>query len=221
MADASFNSDSAKIPYLIDRCVFEIDGREVVAPVERLNPKVLSETEIAARCGSKRFNEKVLSACGMRYGPMPSSDEAVYVIGNASRTAVKIGVSRNPLGRLLALQGGSHEQLKVTHLFWTTRKEAYGLEKFALRVAGKVGKRLKGEWTDFSPEEAAHLIAVLIVEAGLGVSDSSLYRRAMKRANLLATDGHDYPSEVYHSDPFHALSRKNEIKRIDFDCGGC
>lgn len=83
---------------------------------------------------------------------------ACYVMGIPGEDKCKIGYSRNPSGRRLQIEGGLWGKVEIFGLFWSYGQIANGIEQSALREARKQKIRLKGEWVNVPPEEAAQLI---------------------------------------------------------------
>lgn len=184
--------------------IIEVNDLEVSFLASRFarNAKV---EDIARQCGSDkgRMARAMQDRRALR-GMAPDLDCAVYVASVQSRRASKVGFTSDPLNRVASLQTGSHERINLTHLFWLPRKAAKGLEKFTLRIAGRMGIRLVGEWVRMGPDELAVVIATLASEGNLPLANSAMFRQNCKSA-LRSTDA-DMFSKGYARDPFAVLS---------------
>ena len=69
----------------------------------------------------------------------------LYVIENSSRDSLKVGVAENPYERLLQLQTGNPEKLKIIATFeYENREKALKIEKTIHKALGN--SRVEGEW---------------------------------------------------------------------------
>jgi hypothetical protein len=79
---------------------------------------------------------------------------AVYVIAvNPRNGPVKVGIARNPWQRLAQLQTGQPQALSITSLL-SLPGRAFAIDIERAFHAVKKARRLRGEWFDFSPDEA-------------------------------------------------------------------
>lgn len=69
----------------------------------------------------------------------------VYLL--ACKGVHKIGVAKNPLRRLKALQTGSSDKITIVHTIYS--QDAFRLEKYFHRLFAY--KRLEGEWFALTP----------------------------------------------------------------------
>lgn len=206
MASSNDNGNDGRVPVRKELSIFEIDGRDVPLDVDRLNLKVLNAQEVAHLCSDSKSNRKAAMVCSLAYTEVKGLDAVVYVATTASRKASKVGLSNNPYKRMEQLQVGSHEQLSFTHLFWLPRACAKGLERFTLRVAGRLGARLSGEWVDLQADELATMIATLAVEGNMPLATSEMFTRNM--AATLSAGGREFDSRGYSGTPFDVLSAR-------------
>lgn len=161
--------------------ISQIDGKDVPQQSQRYDIRRASEELVASRTGSQRNNYRATSKVASLSAKFVTGDCAVYVMCPTSSTASKIGVARNPLARLKVLQTGCHEQLHIRHLFWLPEKQAYGLEGLSLRVIGKMGLRLVGEWVDMDPADLACLIATVVCSnESMQLADSEMFVNNLK-----------------------------------------
>ncbi|WP_164903241.1 GIY-YIG nuclease family protein [Rhizobium leguminosarum] len=81
--------------------------------------------------------------------------DAVYVVGTAYPSCVKVGMATDPTARLAQLQTGNHERLFLHRVFWTHREQdASALEQRAHSFLQSKTDRLVGEWFACAPEIA-------------------------------------------------------------------
>lgn len=86
-----------------------------------------------------------------------SGDTFIYVIGGEATPFVKIGIARDPLGRIRQLQTGSPQTLALLRRWGPMpRKVAVRLEGDAHFILGDF--REQGEWFRVTAEEAAHAV---------------------------------------------------------------
>ncbi len=78
----------------------------------------------------------------------------VYVVEN-ELGACKIGISRDPIARLAALQTGSPHRLRIAHVAGT---HCTGFEIERQAHAFLAGRALGGEWFDCGPSAARHAV---------------------------------------------------------------
>lgn len=108
----------------------------------------------------------------------PPHESAVYVITNEDKTMSKIGVAKHPLRRLSGLQSGNWQRLYIAGLCWVLDGAVYGVENLALRVAKRMEKRLKGEWMEAPPQDAAFILASTALSIpSVKVADSGMWLR--------------------------------------------
>jgi T5orf172 domain len=94
----------------------------------------------------------------------PKSSSYVYVI-KGDENNVKIGVTKNPEGRLAQLRTGNHATIDYAYLA-PTSGDPYAIERAAHTILDRY--RLNGEWFDVPPELA--IAAVTGAAAKLGQS---------------------------------------------------
>lgn len=201
-------------PTIIATEVVSYDGREVSFEALRVDKRKCTAENLALDCARANLNRKASEVSNRLFKAWPDYDAAVYVIAPSSGLASKVGFSSNPIKRLESLQGGSHEQMHITHLFWMPRRAAKGVEGLTLRVLGRLGVRLKGEWCSYSPNEAATAIAAVAVQGDFAVATSWMYLANYERV-LDACGCRDH-SDGYRFSPERALSRKRVRMGIDF-----
>lgn len=90
--------------------------------------------------------------------PLPAQ-AYVYVIG-AEDGPQKIGVANDPQSRRAMLQTGNPSLLGVAAAVPVARRHALAVEKQAHRILKS--KRIRGEWFNVSPEEAADAIRLAV-----------------------------------------------------------
>lgn len=78
----------------------------------------------------------------------------VYIVEN-ELGACKVGISRDPLARLAALQTGSPQRLRITHVA-ATRCSGFEIEQQAHELLSS--RALTGEWFDCGPAAARHAV---------------------------------------------------------------
>lgn len=89
----------------------------------------------------------------------PHADDCgVYVIGVSGLPVSKIGISVSPLKRVRQLQVNHWADLTIHAVLWTKAEFANQVEKLALQAASEMGVRLRGEWVNMEPSEAAELV---------------------------------------------------------------
>lgn len=92
-------------------------------------------------------------------------DYCVYVIQEVETEFLKIGVARNPVYRLSALQGGNPRKLQIAFtLLVKGRERAHVIEFNAHRILAQ--RKISGEWFKTS---VAHATAVINTAAQKGV----------------------------------------------------
>ena len=82
----------------------------------------------------------------------PLSPRACVYVISAGTEAVKVGLARDPMGRLRALQTGHYHRLTLSHVIECDEREAAAIERAAHAVLKH--KRLAGEWFAVKAEEA-------------------------------------------------------------------
>lgn len=106
----------------------------------------------------------------------------VYVI-SAGDDAVKVGLARDTLNRLKALQTGHYRKLFISHqVGFTTVDEAYAIERRAHRQLR--AKRIEGEWFSVSADEAMSAIEQAID----GIDDEQRLEDEARKNGLHAMD---------------------------------
>lgn len=178
MADYPDNLSSPNFPVALRGMLCRLHGKDLTVKARRYDLHETPEELLAARSMDRSSN----ALATRRVSDMPkatsTNDCAVYVIEPESGIAAKLGVSNNPLSRLLQLQVASHEQLKIRSLFWMPERQAFGIERVSLRVIAKMGRRLTGEWCDMSaPDLAATVACVIKSNEAVQVSDSEMELR--------------------------------------------
>ena len=86
------------------------------------------------------------------------NEKAVYVIGLGDEPISKIGVSYDPVGRLVSLQGSHYADLHVHAVLFCPTRKSVSIEQVALGRATDMGKRLRGEWVAMKPDDALRLV---------------------------------------------------------------
>lgn len=76
----------------------------------------------------------------------------IYIIGSDNNAQVKIGFTKKPKKRLMELQTGNQNNLKIYHTFEVDDSIVKHVEKLIHNQL--VNFREKGEWFNLSPEEA-------------------------------------------------------------------
>lgn len=205
MADLSSTPHPHSIPARRMAEVFTVQGRDISVDIDRVDTKTVSDERLAAEASSVKWNERAALEAKLCSKVVKQIDCAVYVIRPTGDPRVcKIGHSRNPLKRVLEVQNGSHQRLQVSHLFWLPKEAAKGLERFSLRVMGKLGKRLVGEWVGLTPDAAAQVVSVVALEANLPIATSRMFCRNTR--HIVARSGIEGDSFSYNSTPEEYLS---------------
>ena len=120
------------------------------------------------------------AASGIAYGQRPVNETAVYVAAKTEAYGCKVGSSGNPLSRIGFMQVGASPDLYLAALFWTLGAKPFGLERMAVKEAGRRGRRVHGEWLSMTPEEAATLILHRARETDALIADSEMHLWNMK-----------------------------------------
>jgi hypothetical protein len=106
---------------------------------------------------------------------------AVYVIC-ADDTAVKIGLSTYPEGRVKQIQTGQDKTVRVYWAVLLLKSEAREIEKRVHRLLANTAGKASGEWYYIHPNSAVSVIQSVIKESGF---DSQLdIRYGMRRGDL-------------------------------------
>jgi hypothetical protein len=183
--------------------LYQVNGAECLVDAIRFDRQAVTDEQMVEACGHNLANRKASQFAEFAKGQIRNADHAVYVAALKSGRACKIGVTNNPLQRLLGLQNGCHERISLTHLFWMPRAAAIGIEGLALRTATRLGKRLLGEWVEMSADQAALVVAVVINSSTVAASCSQMYRRNCQAA--LMAGGINDDEDTYSHDPFWNL----------------
>lgn len=92
----------------------------------------------------------------------------VYAVSPDNRWPTKIGISQNPLNRLINLQCASWRRLDIAEYFFCAdQQKARQIEAKCHAILTEDGKALHGEWFDIRPDKAAEIIA--FAGAALGI----------------------------------------------------
>ncbi len=116
------------------------------------------------------------------------TDCAVYVIAKPGAPASKIGRAVSPIARLGGIQTAHWDEVKLFATCWAPTKIAYGLESLSLRLAAKVGRKLKGEWVEGSPEDVTYLIAAAAHSVNAPIADGRMWLRNRRRIMLVRSE---------------------------------
>ena len=108
----------------------------------------------------------------------------IYVIGPKGDEVSKIGISRNPLGRLSGLRSSNYNPLEIKALFWVVTGYAGAVEKAALRSAKHLGLKRRGEWIDASPDMASLFVVAAAKALNAGICDSAMWMRQRDQLRL-------------------------------------
>lgn len=126
----------------------------------------------------------------------PPTEDCVYLIGNESGTACKIGKAKSPGKRLDTLQVGSWEPLQIHALFWSMETKAQAIEHASLWAAREAGLAIRGEWFKASPEELAMIIVEECRRVRTRISSSHMFiRHRQMVAQSLRYHGQGIPPE--------------------------
>lgn len=180
MADGVTNANGAGAPVKIQNTVVKVAGKDSPLGLFRLDDKGLEPEDVAALCGVSGDIRRACLAKLVGGADQKRFDHAVYVITPLDGGASKIGVSQSPYKRLAELQAGSHVQLRISHLFWMPSKAAFGIEGLSLRVIGRMGSRLHGEWVNMAHDEAAIVVAAILGASSVEYSTSEMLVRNLK-----------------------------------------
>ena len=83
----------------------------------------------------------------------------VYVISTDSLIPCKIGISVNPIKRLMSLQTAHWRPLQISGYRWCAHQsDALKVEQKAHMILREDGKELLGEWFDIRPSQAVDVI---------------------------------------------------------------
>lgn len=163
-------------------------GILVDVETEYLDKKKADVEAFAEACtvpGDIRLSLDVAERAGDEKGAL--CDTAIYLIGPRNAKVTKIGIASNPGARLRGLQVANHEELFIHGLFWIMEGSAQGIEQLSLRVAAKMGKRIRGEWVSLAPEGAAYIVASVIHSANVKAASSAMWirnRQALRVAKV-------------------------------------
>jgi len=160
-----------------------LDGVEHEIPIqyERLSSDRMSVEQIADRAADRYHNDLAMRlAEAIATEKSKLVDSAVYVIGTSDPNVCKIGIASNPSKRLAGLQCARHDEINVKALFWSMDGKAQGLEQLSLRIASKMGLRLKGEWVALDAAGATTLISAVVASMASPFADSSMWIRNRK-----------------------------------------
>lgn len=180
MATAPDIASDLDYPIRIERGVFTSPDGEIVAEVARFNQQLATVSRIVERCADERTIAKAMAIRDVANDRF--LDSAIYVAAVGGATVAKVGVSTSPTARLSALQNASPHKMRFTHLFWMPHKASFGIEGIVLRVAAKLGKRLQGEWLDFSADDAATIVASVLTSSTVSFSDSAMFCQNVRNA---------------------------------------
>lgn len=213
MADIENISEFFGCPHIISNEIVRLgDSGSLLMPkgIYRLDRAKAEPEAIVAAFGKEKDNKSAMALLdAAKSGVVKSLDHAVYVVATESGAASKIGYTANPTKRLCSLQGANYEKLRISHLFWLPERSAVGVERFALRLAGKIGKRIGGEWVDLPEDEAAFIVATVLTEANVMCSNSAMFA-ANHKMILEAYSAHDeeWPSNIYRKMNWSEIKRR-------------
>lgn len=116
----------------------------------------------------------------MKKPPKPSHRD-VYAVGD-ERNRVKIGVSNNAGNRILNLQTGTADKLRMIHVENVEYELGTKVERRALQILGEQGKDGVREWrNNVSDEEARNSIQTAYeIERGNNQEQYDLFRKRLK-----------------------------------------
>lgn len=210
MAKYPDSLSATNFPVSLRGMVCRLHGRDATIKGQRFKLRDTPEELLASRVMNRAH---IARAC-QRVNNMPKAtstgEAAVYVVEPQSGLAAKIGVSANPLVRLVALQGGSYEPMTIRALFWLPEAHAYGIEKACLRVIAQMGLRLTGEWCDMHASDLTATIAcVLKSNEAAQVSDSEMHYNNICALYAKDLEKQDSLAFKFGHTPESLLIRKN------------
>lgn len=114
--------------------------------------------------------------------------KAVYVIGVEGEAAVaKIGVSADPLRRVVELQSSHYRRLFLHGVIFTPTRKSETVEAAILNMADEDGDRMCGEWVNWTPEDTLSRALFYALNVGIPVCDAMTWRDDMiRRTKALA-----------------------------------
>lgn len=118
-----------------------------------------------ANAAKRALAQAKLRATGRR----PASGiSGVYLVARDDAAAIKVGIARDACGRVIQLQTGSIEALRLAFYCRCSHDMAVAAERFMLD--SHADKLLRGEWLHLSPAQGvtalmSFLSASLVVEA--------------------------------------------------------
>lgn len=182
MAEVLDRQIPVNFPVRFEPVVLDSPDGQMTADFARIDLPKARESDIARNCGEAAAIAKAAQIRAAA-GPVTADwDWAVYVVATPGERASKIGVTASPARRLVSVQNGSAERLRFSHLFWMPRKAAYGIERMALRIAARMGKRMMGEWVGMSSDEAGMVVATLLKCSTVSVSSSAMFCENIRQA---------------------------------------
>lgn len=116
----------------------------------------------------------------------------IYVISPDNRWPCKIGISANPVKRLISLQGACWRRLDIAeYCYANSPEEAYAIEQRVHKTLEGDGLLMLGEWFDIRPDKADETIrftaGVLGIEVSKELPDDPRIKQAlgeMKRVGI-------------------------------------
>lgn len=93
----------------------------------------------------------------------------LYIISTASAAVSKVGVSRDPYNRVVAVGNELGQELRLCFFIELSRADGYALETEYHRRMREAGFTVTGEWVDIPRPVIAKQIRLLVREMGLEV----------------------------------------------------
>ena len=103
---------------------------------------------------------------------------ALYVVGVDDDPIAKIGISANPISRLVDLQQNHYKELFLHSVYFIPKGSAEKLEKASISDAFDCGVGIRGEWVGEWPHEAAARILRTARAQRIGVCDGASWLNA-------------------------------------------
>jgi hypothetical protein len=113
------------------------------------------------RRGRPRKNGKRFR-CGQLHDQSEAKPGVGYVYLVKSLDAVKIGYSATPILRLVGLQTGNCDKLRMLKRYELPDSHAREVERSLHRVLRKTNHHIRGEWYCLTPQNAVSLIEATI-----------------------------------------------------------
>lgn len=116
-----------------------------------------------------------------------SPPRALYLIQAGEDPIVKIGVSANPLRRLMDLQASHYRELFLWGVIFTPEMKAMTLEQRLLECAQQRGDRLMGEWVAAEPSDLFREILGLAAQHKIAICNAEVWlHNMMERTKRIA-----------------------------------